>query len=148
MDYKLLNKDDIPKVKPLIEALGAYHNKIPQKTPVKYPLVPVSEGIAFMISCQENNTGKVMGLYDDDRIVGFAAIHFENGKGLLDYLFVYDEYRRNGYGGKLMNWALDEFKAADAEYAELKVVYGNNTKGLYEKFGFNTRCEIMALKLK
>lgn len=148
MYYKLLSKEDIPQTKPLIEALGAYHNRIPSKTQITYPLVPVDIGISFMINCEENGAGKVMGLFDDKNIVGFAAIHFERDKGLIDYLFVYDEYRGNGYGGKLMNWALEEFKAANVQYAELKVVEGNVTKKLYEKYGFNTRCEIMSLKLK
>lgn len=148
MEKRLLDCEEIILTKPLIQALADYHNAIPNGGDEVYPLIPLDEGVAFMRKCLKENTGKTMGVFEKESLIGFASIHFEKHHGWLDYLFIYEQYRGNGLGKALMDWAMTEFNAADAEMAHLKVVEGNVTKNLYKKYGFKVRSETMSLDLK
>ena len=64
----------------------------------------------------------------------------------IEVLFVDEKYRRNGFGLKLMNSAVEWFKVKKIDEIELTVVYGNEAVSFYEKLGFYPRSIIMATK--
>ena len=76
-------------------------------------------------------------------IAGFckADICGENGK--LDYLVVRKEFRGKGYGKALMDWAMELFERFKVNHIEVKVVDGNETIHLYEKYGFQMNAHIL-----
>lgn len=76
-------------------------------------------------------------------MIGFCKIDIEDTKGILDFLVVLKKYRGNGYGKELMDWAMAMFHQSNVEQIEVKVVDGNDTIHLYERYGFKVRGHIM-----
>jgi len=83
---------------------------------------------------------------ETDDILGFCIAYSKRASGKIEVLFVDEKYRRNGFGLKLMNSAVEWFKAKKIDEIELTVVYGNEAVSFYEKLGFYPRSIIMATK--
>ena len=79
------------------------------------------------------NANRVVGIYDGDRLVGFARA-FTDGATLayLADVFVLDEYRGRGLGVELIREMID-----NGPYAHLGwILHTRDAHGLYRKFGF------------
>ncbi len=63
--------------------------------------------------------------------------------GKLDYLVIMKEYRGRGFGKRLMDWAIRMFAEHEIQQIEVKVVDGNETIHLYEKYGFKMNAHIL-----
>ncbi len=83
---------------------------------------------------------------ETNNILGFCIAYSKSISGKIEVLFVDEKYRRNGFGLKLMNSAVEWFKAKKIDEIELTVVYGNEAVSFYEKLGFYPRSIIMATK--
>ncbi|HEB4953940.1 TPA: GNAT family N-acetyltransferase [Bacillus cereus] len=83
---------------------------------------------------------------ETDNILGFCIAYSKSVSGKIEVLFVDEKYRRNGFGLKLMNSAVEWFKVKKIDEIELTVVYGNEAVSFYEKLGFYPRSIIMATK--
>ena len=82
---------------------------------------------------------------ETDNILGFCIAYSKSVSGKIEVLFVDEKYRRNGFGLKLMNSAVEWFKVKKIDEIELTVVYGNEAVSFYEKLGFYPRSIIMAI---
>ncbi len=61
----------------------------------------------------------------------------------MDYLVILEEYRGMGFGKKFMDWAMQIFAERGIQQIEVKVVDGNETVHLYEKYGFKMNAHIL-----
>ncbi len=83
---------------------------------------------------------------ETDNILGFCIAYSKSVSGKIEVLFVDEKYRRNGFGLKLMNSAVEWFKEKQVDDIELIVVYGNEAVSFYQKLGFYPRSIIMTTK--
>ena len=62
----------------------------------------------------------------------------------FDFNIVLAEFRGHGYGGVLMDWAMETFRALGVSRIEVKVVDGNAAAlRLYEEYGFKMNAHIL-----
>lgn len=75
----------------------------------------------------------------DDCKIGFVwlKVEIEKKSAFLYEIYVFDEFRTQGYGTKVMNYMEKWLKDKDVHYFKLHV-YGSNTgaRKLYEELGF------------
>ena len=79
----------------------------------------------------------------DGKAAGFCKIDRKDGQGKVDYLMVLEAYRGRGFGRELMDWAMEAFEEEKISLIEVKVVEGNPTIHLYEKYGFRVNAQLM-----
>lgn len=96
----------------------------------------------------ENSTSRIGVIENTVEVIGFCKIDIERNEGKLDYLVVLQEYRGNGYGGALMDWAMEQFRGSGVKYIEVRVVDGNEAIHLYEKYGFKMNAHILWYGMK
>jgi len=82
---------------------------------------------------------------DNKKLIGFAFgtiqknIHmiFETVKfGMLDHIWITNNFRGQGLASKLKNELFEWFKEKDCKYIKLLVLDSNTAKKIYEKWGF------------
>ena len=141
MEERLLRPEEMHLLKDGMIKLSAYHNTVKTHPDFEFRPIYVDAALERLASAIPEGTAKVKVLEDDGRIIGFMVIDLdaENRKGVLNWVFVEEAYRGQGYGGRLMDWAMEEFSAIHAEQIDLNVVCGNPAVGLYEKYGFAPR---------
>ena len=141
MEERLLRPEEMHLLKDGMIKLSAYHNTVKTHPDFEYRPIYVDAAVERLSEAVSNGSAKVMVLEEDGQIVGFMVIDLdaESRKGILNWVFVEDPYRGRGYGGRLMDWAMEEFEAIHATQIDLNVVCGNPAMGLYEKYGFAPR---------
>ena len=72
-------------------------------------------------------------------------INYGSTVGVFEYLIVSEDYRGNGYGAQLMDWALNRFEALGIRDIDVKVADGDDAIFLYEKYGFKMNAHILRL---
>lgn len=138
--------DEVDKLKDCIIALSEYHNEVSTNFKGIYPSRPYSETLELFSNAIRNNVSHIAVIEDNVKIIGFCKIDTTDKKGKLDYLVVLKEYRKKGYGKQLMDWAMDMFRKFNVEQIEVKVIDGNDTVHLYEKYGFKMNAHILMYK--
>lgn len=68
--------------------------------------------------------------------------------GMILELYILPNYRKNGFGVKLMKYALAHFKSRGFEDVQLNVYEGNPAHKLYKNMGFKEVSTMMEKKLK
>ena len=141
MEERMLRPEEMHLLKDGMIKLSAYHNTVKTHPDFEYRPIYVDAAIERLAEATANGSAKVMVLEEDGRIIGFMVIDLdkESRKGVLNWVFVEAAYRSQGHGGRLMDWAMEEFSAIHAEQIDLNVVWGNPAVGLYEKYGFAPR---------
>ena len=61
-------------------------------------------------------------------------------------MLVKEEFRGRGFGKELMDWAMLMFVLNNVSHIEVKVVDGNPTIHLYEKYGFKMKSHILGIE--
>lgn len=145
---KEIGIEDYSLLKPLMLELSEHHNKHTTYFKGTYPnYSPDSVLEKFKEKTQAGELW-LMGLYDDNIIVGFAAVSVQDQKGFFDWLIVNEKYRGMGQGRRLMDWGMEALEKRGVTSIDLNLVEGNPTKTFYEAYGFRTRMEIMRLVIK
>ena len=145
MEMRLLRADETHLTIPCVAALAVYHNGVSTNHEVTYPTTSPEHCAEVMAEGIRTNSGKTMGVFDDDKLIAFCQITIwaEKRRGELSYLFVNDEYRGLGLGKKLIDWAMEEFEQSPADMVDIRVVEGNPTETLYERYDFHRRISVM-----
>ena len=150
MEERLLQPEELYLLKDGMKKLSAYHNSV--KTHPDFEFRPIYVDIALerLGEAIPKGNAKVKVLEDGGQAIGFMVIDLdkESRKGVLNWVFVEASYRGQGCGGRLMDWAMEEFRAIHAEQIDLNVVCGNPAVGLYEKYGFLPRTVQMTKCIK
>ena len=82
----------------------------------------------------------------ENQIIGFCKVDINGENGKLDYLMVKEKFRGKGFGKELMAWAMQMFDHNNVRHIEVKVVDGNPTIHLYEKYGFKMKSHILGIE--
>lgn len=147
MRLRVLNADEIVDLKGLFAELDAYHNAVAANFSGVYPLMPVDEAIGDAAERVRENRARVEALYDDDGgAVGFCGAQFHGENGEIDWLYVREDLRDQGWGGKLLDNALDYLRGKGVRLVDLFVVKGNPAKAFYESRGFEERVEVLTAR--
>jgi ribosomal protein S18 acetylase RimI-like enzyme len=144
-----LNVSNIDELNCLLLELADHHNKVSKYFQGKYPYKPFIEFIAKLKDKAANGISKVDVIRLDKKIVAFAIYFVEDNMGILEYLVTSANSRNKGYGKELMDNIMAYFKEKNVERIEIRIVYGNDdAKRFYNRYGFQTQSEILALYCK
>ena len=135
--------DEVYRLEECLKALAEHHNEVSVNFRGSFPKKPFSETLAAFEKALADSSSKIAVIEDNGRIAGFCKTDLVGTQGSIDYLIVLKEYRGSGYGGQLMDWALDTLRKDGAARIEIKVVDGNDAKAFYEKYGFRTVSQIL-----
>lgn len=138
-----ITAEEVWKLEECIAALAEYHNSVSVNFKGSYPSRPYKKTLEKFKAALESGSSQITVAEKDGRIVGFCKIDLNGEGGKLDYLVVLKEYRKMGFGKALMDWAMQCFKESDIRRVEVKVVDGNETIHLYEKYGFKMNAHIL-----
>ena len=146
MNIHEINKTEVESLLECLSALSEYHNEVSTNFKSAYPSRPFEATLALFCENLESGVSQIAVIESAEKVIGFCKIDILNGIGKLDYLMVLQEYRGNGYGKQLMDWAMEQFHKSNVKHIEVKVVDGNNTIHLYEKYGFQMSSHILWYK--
>lgn len=143
-----LRADETPLLRECMERLAAYHNSVAISFAGFYPIMPIDTHLKHIRDHIINRTAMILGLFQPDgALCGFGMASFEDAYGEIDYLFVDEVHRGDGWGGILLEELLDFLRGNDVNFVDLNMVQGNPAKSFYEKFGFQPRSEVMSMEL-
>lgn len=123
--------------------LADYHNRVSIYFKGSYPSRPYESALRLFERALSEGTSRIAVAEENGCIVGFCKVDLHAETGKLDYLVVREEYRKKGYGKALMDWAMETFRQYNLCRVEVKVVDGNETIHLYEKYGFKMNAHIL-----
>ena len=138
-----ITAEEVPKLRMCIEALSSYHNGVAANFKGIYPIRPYDKTLANFADALNSHTSRIAVTEKDGVITGFCKIDLAAPNGKLDYLIVLNKYRGQGYGKKLMDWAMSAFKTCGITNIEVKVICGNPAQRLYEQYGFKPQAQIL-----
>lgn len=130
-----------------LEVLAEHHNRVSVYFKGRYPQTPSGEKIISFEKELEEGKTRIAVVENNTKIVGFCKIGAHDDTGILEYLVVLKQERGKGYGAALMDWALALFRELGVSNTDVKVVFGNDTIRLYEKYGFKPRSTVLRLSL-
>ncbi|MED1555367.1 GNAT family N-acetyltransferase [Bacillus paramycoides] len=145
---KYITLDEIEIIRDSLDKLHEYHNSKSKYFSGDYPRITFEERIEEYKRNSKYGEYRTELLIDSetDNILGFCIAYSKKISGKIEVLFVDEKYRRNGFGLKLMNSAVEWFKEQQIDDIELTVVYGNEAVSFYQKLGFYPRSIIMTTK--
>ena len=142
---KEIEAKEIDKLKNCLQELAEHHNRVSINFKGCYPKQPIEETLMRFSSDVDTGSSSIAVIEAEDKVVGFCKINYGSAVGVLEYLIVSENYRGNGYGAQLMNWALNRFEELDIHDIDVKVADGNDAIFLYEKYGFKMNAHILRL---
>lgn len=140
---KEITADEVFRLQECLEALAAYHNEKSINFKGLYPNRPHAATLAMFKEALSLQSSRVAVIEEGRRVAGFCKVDFADGRGKIDYLVVLPEFRRQGYGKALMDWAMAALRQCGIKQIEVKVVDGNDAIHLYEKYGFQINAQIL-----
>ena len=140
-----IKADEICKLYECLESMGEYHNKVSVYFKGHYPTIASKQLIEDFIKEVKEGKACIAVAEEEDKVVGFCKISFDEKEGNLDYLAVLEDKRGKGYGTKLLDWAFNKFRELNIDNIEVKVVYGNDVIDLYKKYGFREKSIILRM---
>lgn len=138
-----ITASEVSKLEECLRALAEHHNAVSANFKGTYPSRPYEITLKRFEEMLTAQTSHIAVVEDQGYIVGFCKIDVHGEKGELDYLVVLKEYRGKGYGKLLMDWAMQSLEQYQLHHVEVKVIDGNETIRLYEKYGFRTAAQIL-----
>ncbi len=96
----------------------------------------------------QRNPGSCLVLKNQDAVIGTVLGGFDGRRGYIYHLVIHEDYRRQGYGKKLLQEAVQRLKAINAGKIHLFVLKSNSeVEGFYEKQGWIKRQDIEVFSL-
>ena len=124
--------DEAYRLYDCLEQLAEHHNRVSVHFKGQYPLTPSADEIRQFEQELSEGSSRIAVAENGRSVAGFCKISFDGDAGTLEYLVVLEPERGKGYGGALMDWAMESFRERGVRYIDVKVVYGNDAVGLYE----------------
>jgi len=144
MDIRKLEAGQVDLLREGLLDLARHHNSIPSPFAGVYPTIPVEETLEEIAKQVAEGRAQVEAIFEGDRMVGFYKVVATRTLGTVDLLFVFEDCRGKGYGGRLLERALVWLRERGVNLIDIRVVDGNPAQRLYEKFGFRTRSTILS----
>lgn len=129
MQFRILNKDEINKVIPLVEKLNDF--KVSKEI--------LSQRFAEMIT----QNYECVGVFDKEKLIGCSGLWYStrhySGKSVEpDHVIIDEAYRGKGLGKQLFDWIYDYVKTKGYEAVELNTYVQNfPSHKFYYNEGFN-----------
>ncbi|QWI62562.1 GNAT family N-acetyltransferase [Bacillus mycoides] len=148
ISHKYITLNEIEIIRDSLDKLHEYHNSKSKYFSGDYPRMTFEERIEDYKKNSKYGEYRIELLIEleTDNILGFCIAYSKSVSGKIEVLFVDEKYRRNGFGLKLMNSAVEWFKEKQVDDIELIVVYGNEAVSFYQKLGFYPCSIIMTTK--
>jgi len=145
VNIKTIQENEITLLSECLRELAHHHNMVSINFSGYYPRKSCTDVLESFCEQLKTGTTCIVVLQENDNIVGFCKCDtdVESKQGKLDYLMVLSPYRKKGYGGMLMDWAMKFFSEKGIAQIEVKVVAGNEAIHLYEKYGFKINAHIL-----
>ena len=90
---------------------------------------------------------KINVLMDSEKVVGYCIATIKKAVGEIESIYVDDEYRKNGFGKKLIKENTDWLKKNKCKKIMVAVAYGHDSVfNFYMKLGFYPRVSYLQLK--
>ncbi|MCR5650865.1 MAG: GNAT family N-acetyltransferase [Lachnospiraceae bacterium] len=141
-----ITAEEVSKLYDCIRELSEYHNKTSLNFGGYYPLNPFEKTLESFEAALRKKESCIAVIEIENRIIGFCKVDINGENGKLDYLLVKEEFRGKGFGKELMDWAMLLFDQNNVQHIEVKVVDGNPTIHLYEKYGFKMKSHILGIE--
>lgn len=137
IQLRTINRTEVPLLEPLYLELARHHNDASAHFKGNYPSVSVGDQIRECAEDVASGKSSVVVAEQGGEIVAFCKADIVGVRGYLDELVVKPEYRGQGMGSKLMDWADSVFREHGVRQVELLVVVGNeDARRFYERRGF------------
>lgn len=143
MNLREIEANETDKLMDCVTQLSQHHNQVSVHFKGCYPSRPYEDTIHMFYESLKNGQSRIAVVEDGETVVGFSKINMDGTMGKLDYLAVLQEYRQQGIGKQLMDWAIDTFRKNGITRIEVKVVDGNPAIKLYETYGFQMNAHIL-----
>lgn len=148
MEFQVLQPEEIAILKGPLADLEVHHNDVAETFPGVYPIMPVDETIADTVELVRENRARVEVLLDDDgSVAGFSNAQHHGENGEINWLYVRDDLRGQGWGKQLLDNALDYLRNNGVHLVDLFVVRGNPARNFYEAIGFEERVAVLSMRL-
>lgn len=121
---------------PLLQELADAHNACSLHGKGTFPRRDTAEAAAELAEAIQEGQAAAAVIEENGKWQGFCAVLFHGKAGSIRYLVVQKEYRRQGLGRTLMDWAMDTLRQKGIHAIEVKVIAGNLARVLYEAYGF------------
>ena len=146
IENKILLPKETELLRDMISSLANYHNEVAENKEITYPTGNIDDPIRSLSKNIAGGKSIIKAYFGDNAPIAFCCIdiHKENKHGELKYLFVHGSYRKQGLGDTLIQWAMEEFKKAEIDFIDIRVVIGNPADHFYEKNGFQPRIMVMS----
>ena len=141
-----ITPDEVSKLYGCIRELSEYHNTKSVNFKGYYPLSSFEKTLESFEAALSSQDSYIAVTEIENRIIGFCKVDINGESGKLDYLVVKEEFRGKGFGKELMDWAMRIFAQSNVKHIEVKVVDGNPTIHLYEKYGFKMKSHILGIE--
>ena len=141
-----ITPDEVSKLYDCIRELSEYHNTKSVNFKGYYPLSSFEKTLESFEAALSSQDSYIAVTEIENRIIGFCKVDINGESGKLDYLVVKEEFRGKGFGKELMDWAMRIFAQSNVKHIEVKVVDGNPTIHLYEKYGFKMKSHILGIE--
>lgn len=137
VQFRTINLTEVPLLEPLYLELARHHNEVSSHFRDSYPSVSVEGQIRECAEDVASGKSFVAVAEHDGGIVAFCKVDIVGDRGYLEELVVKPDYRGQGIGSKLMDWADGVFLEHGVRQVELLVVVGNEgARRFYERRGF------------
>lgn len=140
MDITILEKDitEIELIRALWEKLNIVHKDKSPNFKERFENFTFDKRFS---SVKDNTTGmfKLNVILDNENneYVGYCLSSIKDNSGELQSIYVEKEYRKYGFGGKLMERALSWFEENEINNIVIGVIYGNEEAlPFYARYGF------------
>lgn len=108
---------------------------------------PGDDEVSLAAFLQRNPSTSLVLKYQES-IIGTVLGGFDGRRGCIYHLVVHKDFRRQGYGRKLLQQAVSELRALKAGKINLFVLKSNpEAEGFYEKQGWTKRKDIEVYSL-
>lgn len=141
-----ITQNEVSKLYDCIRELSEYHNTTSVNFKGYYPLNPYEKTLKSFEAALSSQDSYIAVTEIENQIIGFCKVDINGESGKLDYLVVKAEFRGKGFGKELMDWAMLMFARNNVKHIEVKVVDGNPTIHLYEKYGFKMKSHILGFE--
>jgi ribosomal protein S18 acetylase RimI-like enzyme len=141
-----ITPEEVSKLYDCVRELSEYHNTTSENFKGCYPINPYEKVLESFEAALREKESYIAVTEIEDRIIGFCKVDIKEKSGKLDYLMVKEEFRGKGFGKELMDWAMQMFDQNKVRHIEVKVVDGNKTIHLYEKYGFKMKSHILGIE--
>ena len=141
-----ITSDEVHKLYDCICELSEYHNTVSVNFKGFFPSNPYEKTMESFEAALLNNDACIAVIEINNQVIGFCKVDINGEKGKLDYLVVREEFRGRGFGKELMDWAMRMFDNNHVRHIEVKVIDGNPTIHLYEKYGFKMKSLILGIE--